>query len=385
MAVVSDLGGSGGAERHFSQLHEHLRAGTDVTPVFITAQSALGQLQRAGRLIDPASVVALSLGARPGRGWIGVLRLTLALLWATWRGRFDVVHLCLPTPVYVPYAAIVTRLPRSWRPRVVLNVIDCTLAPNLVTGRATDRYEAQVVDAHKMFFAWAKLDGVYSWYDAFVRVAKSQQLFPPRVVLQSARYCFTDVTRFRPADRKDDVMVYAGRLSMQKRPLLFVDAVASLHRRYLALVKNWRFEMYGSGVLAPAVEQRIADNGLQEILELRSTHDMAPVFGRARLFVSTQAIENFTSLAMLEAMAAGNAVIAEDTGQTSEFVRNGENGFLVASAEPDAFADAIAKYLTLAGDRERMAAASRVIATEVHTIENFARDITVFWHDVAAA
>ena len=48
---------------------------------------------------------------------------------------------------------------------------------------------------------------------------------------------------------------------------------------------------------------------------------------------------------MLEAMAAGNAVDAEDVSQTREFVRAGENGLLVAQGTSEAFADAIAEYL----------------------------------------
>jgi glycosyltransferase involved in cell wall biosynthesis len=109
---------------------------------------------------------------------------------------------------------------------------------------------------------------------------------------------------------------------------------------------------------------------------------MAPVFARSRLFVSTQAFENFTSLAMLEAMAAGNAVIAEDVGQTREFVRPGENGHLVTSATADAFADAMADYLRHPERQDAMATESRRVATEVHTIEHFAGDITTFWRDV---
>jgi glycosyltransferase involved in cell wall biosynthesis len=98
--------------------------------------------------------------------------------------------------------------------------------------------------------------------------------------------------------------------------------------------------------------------------------------------VSTQAIENFTTLAMLEAMASGNAVIAENVGQTGEFVRHGENGLLVSPATVEAFADAMAEYLRHPERHDALAAASRSLATSVHTIEHFADDIIAFWRAV---
>ena len=109
------------------------------------------------------------------------------------------------------------------------------------------------------------------------------------------------------------------------------------------------------------------------------------MLSRSRLFVCTQALENFTSLAMLEAMAAGNAIVAEDVGQTREFVRDGENGLLVAPGTAEAFADAIAEYLRHPEWHAPMAAASRRLTTEVHTIEHFADDLQTFWRDVLAS
>ncbi len=381
MVAVSDLGGSGGAERLFSYLHEYLSARSGVRVAMITAASSLVRLQSAGRLTMSAGVIELALGAHPGRGKSGVAWMTLRLLWATWRGRFDLVHICLPSPIYVPYAAVLSWLPRTVRPRLSLSVIDCTLADSLYRPPPVGTYERQVLDAHHCFARWVRLDGVYSWYEAFVTAVANGAAMAGGPLSRAARYCFTEPDRFRPA-AKEKVVIFAGRLSEQKRPLLFVDAVAVLRTRYPELIAGWRFELYGTGILATEVASRIAHHGVDDVLNCHSTADMAPVFARSQLFVSTQAFENFTSLSMLEAMAAGNAVIAEDVGQTREFVRHDVNGLLVRSASADAFADAIAAYLRAPEHHDAMAAESRRLATEVHTIEHFADDITAFWQDV---
>lgn len=385
MVAVGDLSGSGGAERQFSALYEHLAAQVPGRFAFITAAASLRRLREAGRLRSHEGVTALPLGKSPAQGRLGIAWMTIALLWVTLKNRFDVVHICLPTPSYVPYAALLTALPRALRPRLVFTVIDCTLAPNLTSQSPADVYEQQVLDAHRLYFKWARLDGAYSWYRAFVDAAKSLRLFRGHVPVTPARYCFTDPRRFQPAATKDNVAIYAGRLSTQKRPLLFVDAIASLRRRYPGLADGWRFEMYGGGVLEPDVRARIAEQQLGELMTLARSHDLSPVFAKTRLFVSTQAFENFTSLAMLEAMAAGNAVIAEDVGQTREFVRHGENGFLVSEASPDAFADAMADYIRRPESHDRMASASRALTTDVHTIDHFSEDITAFWNRVVSA
>lgn len=381
MAVVGDLRGSGGAERQFSHLHEYLRDHGTIDSVFITSAASLERLRQVGRLSDDTAVVRLPLGAWRGGGRIGSIWLALTALWTTLTGRYDVVHICLPTPVYVPFAAIASRLPRGLRPLLTMTVIDCTVAPNLTASAIADLYERQVVEAHRMFFRWARLDGVFSWYQAFVHTARTLRLLPERATVLAARYCFADTTRFRPFAVKDRLVVYAGRLSAQKRPLLFVDAVASLCRRYPDLAEGWRFEMYGTGVLEQDVRRRIDECGLGSRLLLASAPDLSAVFGRSKVFVSTQAVENFTSLAMLEAMAAGNAIVAEAVGQTAEFVHDGRNGFVVM-ATADAFADALAAYIGEPSRHPAMAAHSRNLATGVHTIDNFSNDITAFWTTV---
>lgn len=384
MLAVGDLSGSGGAERQFADLHRHLSSSATDDVYLITSRAARSRLRAAGRASTGRRVIALGLGRRPAAGGIATAWATLRLAWTTMWRRFDLVHLCLPTPTYVPYAALTTHLPRAVRPAVTLTVIDCTVAPNLGSGEPRDTYERQVLGAHNLYFRWTRLDGVYTWYTAFADLANRGRLLPASAVVRAARYCFTDPTRFAPAAKQRSI-VWAGRFSAQKRPLLFVDAIAELRARWPSLVEGWRIEMYGAGPLADDLARRIAAHGLGETVAVSRTPDLSPVFGRSRLFVSTQADENFTSLAMLEAMAAGNAVIAEDVGQTSEFVRSGENGRLVGAPTAEAFASAIADYLREPGRHDAMAAASRRLATDVHTIEHFADDIAAFWREAAGS
>ena len=383
MVVVGDLGGSGGAERYFADLFEHFRDHRSSDTYLVTAVSSMRRLQAAGRLRSTDRVIALPLGARPAAGRLNLVWTTLLLLWTTLRHRFDVVHICLPTPTYVPFAAVMTRLPAWMRPAVTLNVIDCTVAANLQSRQPSDVYERQVLAAHRMFSRWTRVDGIFSWYQAFIDVASATGFAATSAFLAAARFCFADAERFRPAAAKEKLVVFAGRLSAQKRPLLFVDAIAALVAKHPQLVGEWRFVMYGAGELQQRTAERIAYHGLGSRLTLTQSIDMCPVFARSRVFVSTQAFENFTSLAMLEAMASGNAIIAADVGQTREFVRDGDNGFLVQDETPEGFAAVLAKYLAQPERHDDFAAVSRALVVRVHTIDNAAADLASFWQHVS--
>jgi len=382
MVAIGDLSGSGGAERYFADLHQFLASDPANDVKLVTSRMALSRLRAAGRSTRSSGILPLRLGRGPGQGRASLVWVTLRLLWVTLSRRFDIVHVCLPTPTYVPMAAVLTRLPRWMRPRVTLGVIDCTVAANFDSRPPRDLYERQVCEAHSYYFRWTSLDGVYSWYQSFADVARRRHLLPRSTVIRAARFCFTDPNHFQPAPVKDRVVVFAGRLSEQKRPLVFVDAVAFIQRYCPAAIDDWRFEMYGTGPLHDAVQERITLHGLEAVIRVSYRPDLAPVFGRSRLFVSTQADENFTSLAMLEAMAAGNAVVAEDIGQTREFVQPGYNGIVVPHGTAETFGAGMIEYLNHPERHEAMAIASRRLVTDVHTIEHFAADITSFWREV---
>ncbi len=382
-AIVGDLSGSGGAERLFTRLHEHMQARDEgVATTFITSRGGLERFRRAGVLGDASGVLTVGVDGRPGQSKLATLRMSCELLWLILVNRFDVVHLTTESPIHLPLAAALRILPGRVRPKLTMTIVDCTLAGSLSKPPAPGTYERQVLDAYQLYERWAAVDGIYAWYDAFVKAARHRRAWI-QPVMAAARFCFTEPERFKPASPKQPLVVFAGRLSEQKRPQLFVEAVAVLRRREPELIKGWRFEMYGRGVLADRVANLITQRGLADIVTLTHAIDMQPVFSRSRLFVSTQMIENFTSLAMLEAMSAGNAVIAEDVGQTREFVTHGVNGLLAREPTPEAFATLMSDYLRHPDRFENMAVASRRVATEIHTIDHFADDIAAFWRGVA--
>ena len=62
---------------------------------------------------------------------------------------------------------------------------------------------------------------------------------------------------------------------------------------------------------------------------------------------------------IMEAMAAGAAVVATDVGAVADLVRDGETGLLVPVDDPAALASALERLVADADERRRLAAAAR--------------------------
>ena len=109
---------------------------------------------------------------------------------------------------------------------------------------------------------------------------------------------------------------------------------------------------------------------------------MTRVFENSKCFVSTQNFENFPSLSMNEAMAAGNVIISRNVGQTKLFVKDGVNGILLKSDNPTGLAKAIKWFINNPSKHSDMAYESVKLTTQVHNFENFKSQMNFIWDQI---
>jgi glycosyltransferase involved in cell wall biosynthesis len=178
---------------------------------------------------------------------------------------------------------------------------------------------------------------------------------------------FTDYDHFAPAAEKEDWVVFAGRLVETKNPLLFVQAIPVIRRTH----PHVRFLMFGGGPLQGDVEREIARLGVGDVVSVRYEADLAPWLAQSKVFVSVQVDENYSSQALLEAMACGNAIIASDVGETYRWVDE-ETGARIQST-PDALADAVVTLFEHPELLDRKGKKARERSSQEHTVEQFAR------------
>ncbi len=374
---IAELGGGGGAERFFADVHAAWTAQPRTTRLtLVTDARSAARLRAVGRAVA-GDVVIL-----PGAGRGAALRQARALgRWCD-DARVQVVHVPLLAPQCLPWLWGVGRPRGSRRPLVTVTQVDANLArawfePSARVGR--EQWKSLLL--HWLYFRTLRLDGVYTWYRSFAE--RSADIAPRgSPLVRAARYCFVDTARYAPAAAKSRRIVWAARMVEGKRPLLFVQALQWLLRRAPDALDGWRVDIYGAGALLDAVRSAVARAGLASRVAVHGGADLRPVLADSMIFVSTQDRENFTSLAMLEAMAAGNAIVAFDVGQTRMFVRPRANGALAAEVAPGALADALLGLLTAPEHCLALGRESRRITLEEHCAANFLADIEAFWLDV---
>jgi len=135
------------------------------------------------------------------------------------------------------------------------------------------------------------------------------------------------------------VVIFLGRIVMEKGLDVFADAIAALKKRKPKV--NFRVLVVGDGPARGWFEQHLPNNAIftGEI----TGSDLARALASSDVFLNPSITEAFGNVT-LEAMACGIPVIAADATGSTNLVRNGETGTLVDGTESDEFADALEQY-----------------------------------------
>jgi mannosyltransferase len=135
-----------------------------------------------------------------------------------------------------------------------------------------------------------------------------------------------------------------GRVRRQKGSDLFVEAMCRLLPNYpdftAVIVGHVSVD---NRAFAEKLKSRIATAGLYERIRFLGERPIEEVplwYQRISIYVFASRVEGF-GLTMLEAMAAGNAVIAARAGAAEDVIDDGETGFLAPIDDVDALTAAI--------------------------------------------
>jgi glycosyltransferase involved in cell wall biosynthesis len=170
--------------------------------------------------------------------------------------------------------------------------------------------------------------------------------------------------------RGDRAVLFVGRLSAPKGVYDLFDAIPRVIERHPEI----RFVLVGvaeSDAMEPVIRAEAEHRGIAPHIAF-----LGPLEGRnkAAAFVTSQMIvvpsrtEAFP-LVIPEAMAAGLPVIATAVGAIPDFVKDGEDGFLVAPKASPELADRICRLLDDEGLRRRISERVRVRAQREFAIE----------------
>jgi len=169
-----------------------------------------------------------------------------------------------------------------------------------------------------------------------------------------------------------------GRLHPQKGVDLLLRALQELKGQFPAL----KTLIVGEGPALPALRALASDLGLvQDVIFTGLRRDVPDILAALDLLVLASRWEGMPNV-VLEAFAAGKAVVATRVGAVEEIVQDGETGILVPAEDPHALAQAIGRLLADPPGRARLAAAGRARVEKEFSLEKMVRLTQELYEDV---
>jgi glycosyltransferase involved in cell wall biosynthesis len=328
----------GGAERWYRNLAERLASdGHEVT--YLT----LRQWNRGDPPDIDGSVQVVAVGPRmplytaDGRRRIlPPLVFGLGVLWHLLRRgrRYDVVHTCA-FPYFSLLAAALLR--PLWRFELVVDWFEVWSDHywREYLGGIQGRIGALVQRA-----CAAVPQRAFCFSELHAQRLHDEGLRGPITIL---RGLYAGPTGPKSATVADPLVLFAGRLIPEKRVTLGVAAVASAAAR----IEGLRGVFYGDGPERQALHDAIAEHGLQSSLSAPGFADARLVdadMRRALCMLLPSRREGYGMVVVeASAHATPSIVVAAEDNAATELVEDGVNGVVVASADPEAIADAIVR------------------------------------------
>lgn len=179
---------------------------------------------------------------------------------------------------------------------------------------------------------------------------------------------------------REPLVIYIGRLVVEKGPLVLVDAMAEVVKK----VPEARLLFAGTGPLQGEIASRIAAKGLEGRARLLGHLDderLRDLYSKAWVAAFPSAYEPFGIVA-LEAMATGVPVVVGSAGGLREIVAGGEVGLVVEPNNPIALAEAITRLLSDPEAAEAMAAKAKSRALSEYSWADIAGKTVAVYDEV---
>jgi glycosyltransferase involved in cell wall biosynthesis len=164
-------------------------------------------------------------------------------------------------------------------------------------------------------------------------------------------------------------ILFAGNLLQSKGVDVLLDAIAILRDRG----RRCELRILGQGPFADALTAQIRRLRLEATVSIHpfvSRSAMPAEYGAATVTVlPTRGQAEGLGLVLVEALAAGSAVVGTPAGGIPEVVRDNQTGLLVPEGDPGALADALDRLLEDAPLRHRLVAAGQALVRQLYSAD----------------
>jgi glycosyltransferase involved in cell wall biosynthesis len=176
----------------------------------------------------------------------------------------------------------------------------------------------------------------------------------------------------------DPLVVSVGRLEPEKNYALLIEAM----ERVISRFPRAKCLIVGGGSCREELRARVESSGLASHVTLPGPRSDIPDLLSAADVFALSSLKEGLPVALLEAMAAGRAVVVTSVGGMPEAITNGDNGFVVPADSAERLAGAIGSLLDDKGLRVKFGEAARAKAERDFSIDQVAHRIAALYTDL---
>lgn len=177
-------------------------------------------------------------------------------------------------------------------------------------------------------------------------------------------------------------IVYLGRIEKRKGLKYLLRAIPMIREHF----PNTRFLIGGEGPLRAGFERLVAQAGWPDVVFLgRVPAEQVPsLYASAHVFCAPNIGGESQGIVLLEALAAGRAVVASDIPGFRSVIQHQRDGLLTPPTRSEELAWAVCHLLSDESERERLGTAGRLRA-EMFSWERVATQLLNFYEETRAA
>jgi glycosyltransferase involved in cell wall biosynthesis len=181
-------------------------------------------------------------------------------------------------------------------------------------------------------------------------------------------------------EAEDLLIVTVGRLVAAKHYSLLVEAIALLGRT----IPRAKCLIVGDGDRREEIERRIGSLGCRDSVKIAGLRrDIPDLLAAADIFVLSSIREGLP-VSLLEAMAAGKAIVATSVGGIPDAISDGRNGLLVPPGSSSGLAAALEKLARDSGLRVELGRAAVIDVERSFNMKNVAERIGDLYDELSA-
>lgn len=177
------------------------------------------------------------------------------------------------------------------------------------------------------------------------------------------------------------IVVMVASFSYRKDYDLFIEIAEIINRKR----KDVTFLAIGSGINLERIKKRVLDDQIQNVLftgRIDDVESIVNIVDIGLLFSNKLGSGEGISNAIMEYMALGKPVIANNTGGTKEIVKHGVNGYLITNETTEEIAGLINNLLNDKEKRIRLGEAGRKLIHESFSIERMGKEFEKVYNEV---